>query len=93
MSAYPDWVTLREIDARANAGKGTAFRAFKRIAGQFSEGGDYRVLHAIGDAPDIAAMRRDGRIYGNSVNIVILSPAMAQRLARELGAGNAPPAG
>ena len=47
-----DWRTLRELDAQAGARKGTAFRAFKRLADGWIEGRDYRVLARV--------VRRDG---------------------------------
>lgn len=73
------WVTLRELDARLGLAKGAAFRAFKR--GAFVEGTDFRVLDATHQASAIAALRREGRIYRGSVNVVLLSPAVAERLA------------
>lgn len=73
------WVTLRELDARLGLPKGSAFRAFKR--GAFAEGPDFRVLDATREAGNIDALRREGRIYRGSVNVVLLSPAAAARLA------------
>lgn len=73
------WVTLRELDARLGLAKGAAFRAFKRSA--FAEGADFRVLDATSQASEIDALRRAGRIYRGSVNVVLLSPAAAERLA------------
>ncbi len=80
MSAYPDWVSLREIDGRAGAVKGTAFRAFKRLAPTLVDGRDYRLLDAEGHGADIAVLKAAGRIYDSSVNVLLLSPAIAERV-------------
>jgi hypothetical protein len=77
-------VTLRELDERLGLAKGTAFRAFRRAG--FAEARDFRVLEAARDAAGIAALRAAGRIYRGSVNVVLLSPDAAERLAAVLRA-------
>jgi hypothetical protein len=80
-----DWLTLREIDERDGAPKGTAFRSFKRIEPGLAEGRDYRLLQAARDAAEIAALRKAERIYRASVNVVLLSPATAERVGKSAG--------
>lgn len=86
MNAYPDWLSLREIDQAAGAVKGSAFRAFKAIEAQLDEGLDYRILDAIDDRADVAKLRAAGRVYDSSVRILLLSPATAARVAAALAA-------
>lgn len=75
-------VSLRELDERLGLPKGAAFRAFKRAG--LAEGRDFRLLDAARDAAEIAALRAAGRIYRGSVNVVLLAPAAAERLAAAL---------
>jgi hypothetical protein len=85
MNDYPGWVGLREIDLRAGTGKGAAFRAFKALAPNLTEGRDYRVLDPDKDREVIDTLRHTGRIYASSVRVVLLAPAAAQRLTEVLG--------
>ncbi|HEY1076240.1 MAG TPA: hypothetical protein VGE51_06095 [Fontimonas sp.] len=89
MSAYPDWLTLREIDTRAGAAKGTAFRAFKRLEAQLQEGRDYVVFDHERDAQAIAEIKNRQRAYPSSVNLLLLHPRAAERLCNVLGGGPA----
>ena len=84
MSGEPAWVTLRELDQRLHLAKGAAFRAFKRA--RLVEGRDFRVLDAGTDAGEIAQLRAAARIYPASVNVVLLSPSAAERIATALRA-------
>ena len=74
------WLTLREVDRRLGAPKGTAFRAFKRLEGGWREGRDFRVLQAQHDAAEIEALRAAGRVYPSSRTIVLLSTEAAARI-------------
>ncbi|MEQ1437742.1 hypothetical protein AAG565_00125 [Fontimonas sp. SYSU GA230001] len=80
MTAAADWLGLREIDAAAGTSKGAAFRAFKALQAQFTEGRDYVVLHAERDRATIEQLRASGRIYRGSINVILLSPAAARRI-------------
>ncbi|MGH8445478.1 MAG: hypothetical protein ACREVL_09425 [Solimonas sp.] len=84
MNVYRSWRTLREIDDAAGLAKGSAFRAFKRLAPQWREGADYRVLDHREDAVAIAALRDGGRIHASSINIVLLSESCADALLASL---------
>jgi hypothetical protein len=77
-----DWVSLRELDERLGLAKGAAFRAFKRAG--LTEGRDFRVLDATRDAAEIAQLRARDRIWRSSVNVVLLSPRAAARVAAAL---------
>lgn len=70
--------TFRELDQSFGLPKGSAFRAFKRLA--LTEGRDFRLLRAGPDSDEIEALRRAGRIYAASVNVVLLTPAATDRL-------------
>jgi len=74
------WLTLREIDQRLGAPKGTAFRAFKRLAPAWREGREFRVLDAARDAAEIEALRAAGRVYASSRAIILLSADAASRI-------------
>ena len=78
--AAPGWLTLRELDERKGLPKGATFRRFRDAEPRLAEGRDYRVLHARQNADEIAALRAADRIYRTSVNVVLLSPALARRL-------------
>lgn len=80
MIAAGGFTTFRELDRELDAPKGTAFRAFKRVRSQLVEDRDFTVLDADRDRADIDALRRNGRIYPVSVNVVLLAPAAARRI-------------
>ncbi|MDD3762122.1 MAG: hypothetical protein PHP86_02380 [Nevskiales bacterium] len=82
MNDYRSWLSLREVDLAAGAAKGSGFRLFKRLLAELSEGTDFVVLQQTHDHEAIERLRRDGRIYASSVNVVLLRPALAQRLAQ-----------
>lgn len=71
------WRSFRELDLAAGHGKGAAFRAFKALSATFREDEDYVVLAHDRDAEAIAALREQGRIYANSVNVVLVAPSLA----------------
>jgi len=76
------WLTLRELDEAAGTPKGTAFRAFKALAGQLAEGRDFRLLDATRDAAGIAALR--ARSYRSSRNLLLISRDAAELLRGEM---------
>lgn len=78
-----EW-TFRELDEARGLPKGSAFRAFKRVHEELCEGRDFRVLQANQDAGEIGDLRREGRIYAGSVNVVVLSPGATERVAHAL---------
>lgn len=84
MATNQDWTTLREIDEAEGAVKGSAFRAFRRIDNAWSETRDFRVLHHRSDRAEIDALRAGGRIYGSTVNLLLLSPALATAVRAQM---------
>jgi hypothetical protein len=84
MPITDDWRSFRELDEAAQQPKGTSFRAFRRLAPAWAEGCDYRVLDARRDCDAIRALREAGRIYPSTVNLVMLSPALAQAVLQAL---------
>ena len=82
------WRTLRELDESAGTPKGTAFRAFKRIEPTLREPLDYRLLRSGEAASQIAELRGSDRIYDSSRNVVLLSPALSDRLLESLRVEN-----
>ena len=73
--------TLREVDLAANRGKGSAFRAFKSLAGQLVEGEHFHCCDSRADADGFALILASGRLYPGTVNAVFLT-SEAQRLVR-----------
>jgi len=87
MNASPDlatWHSLMELDRAAGKVKGSAFRAFRHIESQWRESLDFRVLDHEQDRATITALRDNGRIYASTVNLVLLSPAMAQAILDQM---------
>ena len=80
MNLYRNWQTLREIDEQRKAPKGTAFRHFKTLEPAPVEMQDYLVLHHEQHRETIEQLRSAQRIYGSSINIVLLSPQLSARL-------------
>ncbi|AXQ29185.1 hypothetical protein D0B54_11015 [Solimonas sp. K1W22B-7] len=77
--------TFRELDERAGLPKGSAFRAFKRLEPGLHQGRDYCLLRAgSGDEAKIEALRGENRVYRNSINIVLVDDALAERLLKHL---------
>lgn len=83
----PDLLTFREIDQRHHCPKGTAFRAFKRHAAQWVEGREFHYLSGREAGPWIGTLRREGRIYGATPHLVLLTPAGYRQLRDELSGG------
>ncbi|MBI2384127.1 MAG: hypothetical protein HYV18_08665 [Gammaproteobacteria bacterium] len=80
----PGWLSFKELDAALGLPKGGAFRAFKRLEPGLREGTDYRVLVPGRDDDALESLRRGGRIYASTVNLVLLSPAAAARVRAAL---------
>lgn len=78
------WITLRECDEAEGAAKGSAFRAFRRIENAWSEARDFRVLHHDADRAEIDALRGQQRIYASTVNLLLLSPALATAVRAQM---------
>lgn len=76
--------TLREIDERHGLPKGSAFRAFKRLLGTLRENVDFTLLPARSAGSEIERLRRAGRIYRSSVNVVVLAESGVERVRAEL---------
>lgn len=67
--------TLKELDEALGQPKGTAFRWFKQHLQTLTEGQDFQLLDAVAQSQDIAALKALGRVYRQSRNVVLLSPA------------------
>lgn len=65
--------SFRQLDEYANAVKGTAFRAFKRLEAELTEGLDYFYLNAEQEREVIEELRRHGLIYRSTWNLVLLT--------------------
>ena len=82
MTDYLHSRTLAELDREAGLAKGSAFRAFKRLQGGWLEGEHYWLLNPSRHLATIAQLKRDGRAYRSSVQLLLLSePAARQLLA------------
>ncbi|GAC1630268.1 MAG: hypothetical protein NVS9B10_22520 [Nevskia sp.] len=88
MDDYSAWRSLRELDEAAGLPKGSAFRAFKAALAGLSEGRDFIVLDHQTQAALAAALHAQGRLYRSSVHPVLLAPAAAEALMRQLAAAS-----
>lgn len=79
------WRTFRELDEIRGNVKGHAFRCFKTLNSQWMEGREFVVLDAGRDARQIARLKREGRLYGGTVNAVLLSPDAARAILSRPG--------
>gem|GEM_PF-581280 len=84
MAHGDNWTTFRELDQDCDCPKGSAFRAFKRRLDQWREGLDYQVLEADLQAERIAQLKDQERLYGNTINAVLLSPQAARVIRASL---------
>lgn len=73
--------SFKELDEAWAVPKGTAFRAFKRSLQALVEEQDYIRLDARLNHAEIEALRAVGRVYANSINVVLLSQAGVSKLA------------
>jgi hypothetical protein len=85
MSAYPGWLSLRDLDTRAGLAKGAAFRVFKQLEPQLREGPDFVVLDHRLAQQAIVALKNDGRVYRSTINLLLLHPDTATRILGILG--------
>lgn len=73
-------ISLKELDSRWAARKGTAFRAFKRALSQLQESRDFIRLDAVANRDEIQQLRSADRIYASSVHVVLLSETGLRKL-------------
>lgn len=76
--------SFRELDEAAGLPKGAAFRAFKRLEPGLQEGRDFLLLLPGRDDAGIGELHAQDRVYRNSVNIVLVDDALAERLLKHL---------
>lgn len=74
---HRDWLSFRQLDQQQGWRKGEAFRRFKRLAPEWQEQHDFRVLHHQQDRAGIEALRAKNLIYDSTVNLVLVSPSLA----------------
>jgi hypothetical protein len=77
-------LTFREIDSTAGRAKGAAFRCFKRLDPAPVEGRDFHLLRPETDSEQLDSLRRAGRIYPSSINVVLMEPDTAKRVEQAL---------
>lgn len=77
---YSGWLSMRELDEATGLAKGSAFRAFKALAGDLAEGTDYVVLDHRTAEGLAASMTVQGRLYRSSIAPVLLSATSAARV-------------
>ncbi len=76
--------TFRDIDTSLGLAKGAAFRAFKSLLPELSEGIDFAVLDPRAEATTIRTLRAEGRLYPSSVRAVVLSARARALIERHL---------
>lgn len=72
--------TFKEIDEMLKQPKGAAFRLFKRAQRYLREGEHFFCVDERVDAEAVAQLRRMGRIYASTVNVVLIDGAGLQLL-------------
>ena len=83
--ADPSLCSFAEIDRELLLPKGSAFRAFKSLAGELREGEDFFCCDSRFDAERFAEWWVTGRFYGGTVNAVLLGARAQSRLKQALG--------
>ena len=78
--------TFKELDELHGCVKGTAFRAFKRAAGELVEGEDFLYLDGEARSAEVAALRAGGRLYRSSVHAVLITRSGYARLRDRIAA-------
>lgn len=73
-------LSFMQLDRRAGAVKGTAFRAFKRVRDDLVEGVDFFYLDAERGREFIEDLRARGLIYPSTWNLVLLAESGWRRL-------------
>jgi hypothetical protein len=80
-SGYPaSWCTFRELDEAEGRPKGSAFRCFKRLNETWMEGRDFVLLPTQQHTEEIRRLKEAGRLYGSTVNAVLLAPHAARSI-------------
>ncbi|EIT70272.1 MULTISPECIES: hypothetical protein [Hydrocarboniphaga] len=82
--AIDRWRSLRELDESLQHPKGSAFRAFRRLENHWQETSDFIVLHHERDRALIDILRQQQRIYASTVNLVMLSPELADAVIAQM---------
>lgn len=84
MNNYLQWRTFRELDRASDVPKGSAFRVFKHIEQDLEESRDYVLLRWQDQRETIEQLRSSQRVYGSSVNVVLLSPSTESLILQQL---------
>ena len=79
-------LSFRQIDSMNGVSKGTAFRFFKRLRGELSEGRDYYYLPQQSHGAFIQSLRDTGQVYRSTTHLVLVTRSGYERLQR-LNAG------
>ena len=82
-------LSFRQIDAMNGFSKGTAFRLFKRLRGELSEGCDYYYLPAQSHSVFIQSLKESGQVYRSTTHLVLITRSGYERL-QHLNSGTGP---
>ena len=77
----PGFKTFKELDLVHGLPKGSAFRAFKSLAGRLVEGQDFHCCDARVEGEAYDQLLASGRVYAGTVNGVLLGPAAQAAIA------------
>lgn len=83
--ADTDTLSLRQLDERNGAVKGTSFRAFKEFEASMVEGVDYFLLPAAEHAALIDRLKRTGQIYAGTANLLLITRSGYRRMQGRAG--------
>lgn len=70
----PHFASFREVDEALGLVKGSAFRAFKQLAGSWSEGVEFVCCDQREHPAAHATLVQRGRLHPGTVNAVLLAP-------------------
>ena len=80
-------LSFRQVDELNGLPKGSAFRLFKHFQVEMREGSDYFYLDAAGNQSFIESLRRDGKVYPATINLVLITEDGYRLLRRSAGHG------
>ena len=75
-------LSFRQIDSMNGVPKGTAFRFFKRVRGELTEGRDYYYLPLDSHGAFIQSLRETEQIYHSTTHLVLITRSGYERLQR-----------
>jgi len=76
-------LSFRQIDSMNGVPKGTAFRFFKRVRGELTEGRDFYYLPQHSHGAFIQSLRETEQIYHGTHHLVLITRSGYERLRQQ----------